>query len=188
MMSKSSKKDDICVNVFLTFILLISSSICIYSTIQEIKNGNLMQKECFIDKVQIPKEIPSKSINNWIYCHKGYTSCINLYSNDIKLMDSPNKKKDKCTFVNNTCDKTQYQQELKQAQKIYNNYFNNTIKCFQYKKTNEYYINKNNDFKAEMIVFGIISGILLIAVVSNCVFNYHDYYKKSKEKIVVIEV
>lgn len=179
--SKSKKEEDNCCCTTIWFIVLLVV-VCAFavSAIRELNNGDLQKKKCFINNINYPERIPTESKNNWLYCHKGYRSCVNLYSRNRRLINTPRTDDQKCTFVSEICNKIQYEKQLDEAKKIFNEYINKTIPCFYDEDSNNYYIEKDYSHLGEIIVFGILTGISLIGITLHLSLNYCDYSEKKE--------
>ena len=174
-MTNTEKDNNYCCIAVLILILLFTGSMLTYSSIKYVETKNLETTQCQISRINYPKTIES---NGWQTCScgrhcKSQTSCVKLFVNGTKniFLGKSNKHNNfDCTFKDSRCEIGKFGDKIHAAKQLYNKYINKTVECFYNRKIDTYFLEKEITSLGTIIVFGIITSILTIALFANCYY------------------
>ena len=159
------------------------------------------EHDCNITKINYPKNLPTKNNSfGWKHCKcgrgcdKAYTPCIQMFSDidtNIMIQDryfSDYNSNNECTFYERICkngeDIIEVQEKLEEAKKIYDNYFNKTIKCYYNNEKNEIFLDMSLNKTTFITLITIICFTIgLLCTIIQCLIYCCDENYESKKKI-----
>ena len=188
----STKNEKSC--CFMLFAMVFYLIYFTISILPLMRYNEFSETTCNVTSVDYPTELPSSNnTNHWKHCKcarscKSWTPCIDVY---VIALDNPkiiykakvnvNNIKNDCTFYNQKCgdneDVIHLMDDLIESRNTYNNYYNNTITCYQDPISNIVIL--NNDYSwTTLIVLSVLIG-LYTCVCMCCLVNTHKPDKVS---------
>ena len=171
-----------------TFIM----AICIFSSfvIPYMDYNDYKEHSCNITQVNYPTTLPNKNNTiGWKYCNcgrscnKAYTPCIQMFSDinpNIVIQEnyfSDYNNNPECTFYERNCkdgeDILLVQEKLEEAKNIFNEYYNNTVRCYYNSKNQTIFLDMSYD-KITFITLLTCFTIALMCTIIQCLIYYSN--------------